>query len=93
MQTALYAQGVFVGEDTLEIDLLDQFSDEMKETYSELRNSEKASEKFDAAVDGASSDACIVPTKDAGNVSSKGGSRLRAIYLTSPDGLDVLGGI
>lgn len=59
VQTALNAQGIFVGQETLEIDLLDEFSDEMKETYSELRNSEKASQRFSAAVDGASSDAAL----------------------------------
>lgn len=50
---SLAEQGVFVGEDTLEVDLLDGFSDAIKETYSELRGSEVASQKFNAAADGA----------------------------------------
>lgn len=59
VQKGLASQGIFVGEDTLEVDLLDQFSDEMKETYSELRNSEKANQNFSAAVDGALSDTAL----------------------------------
>jgi putative ATP-dependent endonuclease of OLD family len=48
--------GIFVGNHTLEIDLLENFSDAMKETYSELRNSETASDRFNTAVDGATND-------------------------------------
>jgi len=53
---ALRDEGVFVGAHTLELDLLEDFSDLLKETYRELRNSKVASEKFEAAVDGASDD-------------------------------------
>ena len=46
----LAAEGVFVGDHTLEIDLLEELADEMKETYAELRDSEKASKNFEKAV-------------------------------------------
>jgi putative ATP-dependent endonuclease of OLD family len=52
-QTALAAQGVFVGEGTLELDLLPSLASEVKATYTELRDSQQASARFDAAVDGA----------------------------------------
>lgn len=55
---ALVKEGIFVGEYTLEIDLLASIPNEMKETYKELVVSEKASNKFadsvDAALDGES---------------------------------------
>jgi putative ATP-dependent endonuclease of OLD family len=49
--TALAEQGIFVGEHTLELDLLSSLADEMKAAYTELRNSTQASGRFDAAVD------------------------------------------
>lgn len=51
--TALAEQGIFIGEHTLELDLLSSLADEMKSAYTELRNSAQASARFDAAVDGA----------------------------------------
>jgi putative ATP-dependent endonuclease of OLD family len=50
-RTALAAQGVFVGEHTLELDLLHSLGDEMKASYTELRISPPASARFNAAVD------------------------------------------
>jgi putative ATP-dependent endonuclease of OLD family len=42
--------GVFVGDQTLEVDLIRTMANEMKKTYQELRNSERASSKFDDSV-------------------------------------------
>jgi putative ATP-dependent endonuclease of OLD family len=56
VQSSLAAGGIFVGRNTLEIDLLEVFSTEMKSVYAELRNSEKAVAKFNAAVEGATQD-------------------------------------
>lgn len=50
---ALADQGVFVGEHTLELDLLTSMANEMKAAYRELRNSATASGRFDTAVAGA----------------------------------------
>lgn len=50
---ALATQGVFVGEHTLELDLLPLLAAEMKAAYAELRISPPASVRFNAAVDGA----------------------------------------
>lgn len=52
----LPSHGVFVGDDTLELDLLKMFSDEMKATYKELTNSEVMSKAFDEATDSAGTD-------------------------------------
>jgi putative ATP-dependent endonuclease of OLD family len=52
-KTALADEGIFVGDHTLEIDLLDQLADEMKSTYAELRNSDTSSQKFSKSVDSA----------------------------------------
>ncbi|MCI0748700.1 MAG: AAA family ATPase [Verrucomicrobia subdivision 3 bacterium] len=50
-RTALATEGVFVGEHTLELDLLPSVAGEMKAAYRELRISTAASARFDAAVD------------------------------------------
>lgn len=42
--------GIFVGQSTLEVELLGDFADEMKETYDELMRSDKASAAFSKAV-------------------------------------------
>jgi len=43
---ALANEGIFVGDHTLEIDLLASLADEMKDTYTDLRGSGTASSKF-----------------------------------------------
>jgi len=50
---ALANDGIFVGDHTLEIDLLDSLADEMKETYTDLRGSGTASSRFAKLVDAA----------------------------------------
>ncbi len=42
---------VFVGETTLEADLVENFSDSIIETYRELNTSDKARQKFEAAIE------------------------------------------
>jgi putative ATP-dependent endonuclease of OLD family len=42
--------GIFVGQSTLEVELLADFADEMKETYAELMGSQKSSVGFSKAV-------------------------------------------
>jgi putative ATP-dependent endonuclease of OLD family len=56
LAAALLSYGVFVGENTLELDLLTEFAGEMKETFRELINSEEKSKAFDAATAAASAD-------------------------------------
>ena len=53
---ALPTHGVFVGDKTLEVDLLKDFSSEMKATYKELTNSNDMSHAFNAAADAAGVD-------------------------------------
>ncbi len=53
----LPSHGVFVGDNTLELDLLKEFGGEMKATYKELTNSEEVSKAFDTAVESAGADA------------------------------------
>jgi putative ATP-dependent endonuclease of OLD family len=53
---ALPSQGIFVGDNTLELDLLDAFASEMKVTYKELTNSDEKIKAFDAAADLAGTD-------------------------------------
>ena len=51
---ALANEGIFVGDDTLEIDLLASLAEEMKETYAEISSSSMAgkfSDSVDAALD------------------------------------------
>lgn len=52
-KSELAAEGIFVGDHTLEIDLLGQLSDEMKDAYAELRNSQTGSQNFSKSVDSA----------------------------------------
>jgi putative ATP-dependent endonuclease of OLD family len=47
---ALETDAVFVGNSTLELDLLPNFADEIKEAYAELRNSQLASNRFGSSV-------------------------------------------
>jgi putative ATP-dependent endonuclease of OLD family len=54
---ALPSHGIFVGENTLEVDLLNGFSGEMKATYKELTKSDDMSKAFDTAVDSVGTDA------------------------------------
>jgi putative ATP-dependent endonuclease of OLD family len=49
----LESEGIFVGDNTLEIDLLDSLSEEIKQTFMELRGSKAAAIRFNAYVDGA----------------------------------------
>jgi len=51
----LTEEGIFVGHDTLEIDILPKLSEEIKETYSEFRG-ETTTQKFSEAVDAAIDD-------------------------------------
>jgi len=46
-------EGIFVGDATLELDLVDAFANEMESTYSDLNTSEPARRRFKAAVEGA----------------------------------------
>jgi putative ATP-dependent endonuclease of OLD family len=54
---ALPSHGVFVGDNTLELDLLKECAGEMKATYKELTNSDEMSKAFNAATDSAGADA------------------------------------
>jgi putative ATP-dependent endonuclease of OLD family len=47
----LAEHGLYVGHRTLELDLVSKLTEEMKATYKELRQSNIASERFDAAMD------------------------------------------
>lgn len=52
----LEEHGLFVGHRTLELDLVSELTEEMKEAYKELRQSNLASQRFDAAIDQAETD-------------------------------------
>jgi putative ATP-dependent endonuclease of the OLD family len=52
----LPSHGVFVGDNTLEVDLLSGFAAELKATYKELINSDERSKAFNAAADAATTD-------------------------------------
>jgi putative ATP-dependent endonuclease of the OLD family len=49
----LRQEGIFIGDATLELDLVDKFANEMESTYSDLNTSESARLRFKAAVEGA----------------------------------------
>ncbi len=46
-------EGIFVGDASLELDLVDEFANEMESTYSDLNTSEPARLRFKTAVEGA----------------------------------------
>ncbi len=56
VRSAIAAAGIFVGERTLELDLLPTLADEIRETYEELQGGEKATQQFFKAVDAALKD-------------------------------------